>query len=578
MQANETRKVHALSLHGTPRHAAAFDHFDYVNPDAPKGGTMVRGGFGTFDNFNPFIVAGVAADDLALIYDTLTIKGLNEPSTEYGLLAEKIELSVAQPDWVIFHLRKNAYFSDLHPVTAEDVVFSFNILTTKGNPLYRSYYGDVVKVEALDQHRVKFSFRSAENHELPQILGQLTVLPKHYWEKKDFTAVNLDVPLGSGPYLIDEFQAGRSISYKRNPHYWAKDLAVNRGRHNFDSIKYRYYRDTTVMHEAFKAGEIDVLQENQAKRWHEAYDFPAFRQGKVIKKEFPHKRNQGMQAFVFNTRRPIFASPQVRQALNYAFDFEWSNKNLFFDSYKRSYSFFSNSELAASGLPSAAEMEILNPYRKQLPPEVFTEAPTNPRTDKLNGIRENLGKAIELLKKGGWEIKNGKLLSVKDGKQMKFEILLILPTFERIVSPFSANLRRLGIDVSYRVVDTTQYINRVQSYDFDMIVSTFAQSESPGNEQRDFWTSRIADIEGGRNVIGIKNRVIDELVEDLIRTQTREELINYCRALDRVLLWHHYVIPQWYLAVDRISYWDKFATPAIVPSGGMDFSSWWAKQ
>lgn len=568
--------MHALTLHGTPRHSAGFSHFDYVNPRASKGGTLVRGGFGTFDNFNPFIIKGVAADGVSLLYDTLTTKGLDEPSTEYGLLAEWVELPVGKVDWVIYHLNKNAKFSDSRPVTAADVVFSFNILTTKGSPHYRSYYADVRKVEALDAQRVKFSFSTPENFELPQILGQLTVLPKHYWEKRDFTQVQLDVPVGSGPYLLERFQAGRSITYKRNPNYWGKDLAVNKGRHNFDFIKYRYYKDTTVMHEAFKAGEIDLRVENQAKRWHEDYAFPAIRDGRAVRKEFPHRRNQGMQAFIFNTRRPIFSSPRVRQALNYAFDFEWSNRQLFFNSYTRSSSFFSNSELAAQGLPSPEELKILQPYKDQLPPQVFTHLPINPRTDTVGGIRENLGKAIQLLKEEGWEIKDGKLLYVKDGTRMKFEILLVLAAFERIVSPFVTNLRRLGIDVSFRVVDTTQYVSRVQSHNFDMIVYTIPQSESPGNEQRDFWNSRVADIEGGRNLIGVKNRVVDELVEKLIRAQSRAELVHYCRALDRVLLWGHYVIPQWYLPVDRIAYWNKFGTPAVTPRAGTDFSAWWA--
>jgi len=577
MVAEETRLVHALALHGSPRHSAGFTHFDYVNPTASKGGALVRGGFGSFDNFNSFIVQGEVADGTGLLYDTLTTKGMDEPFSEYGLLAERIEVPEGKIGWIIYHLHKTAHFSDNKPVTAEDVVFSFNLLTTKGRPFLRAYYADVAKVEALDKHRVKFTFKSDDNAELPLILGQLTILPKHYWEGKDFTEVNLNKPIGSGPYIIGEFQAGRSVTYKRNPNYWGEDLAVNRGQHSFDSIKYIYYRDLTVLYEAFKAGDIDVWAENQAKRWHEGYNFPAVRAGQVIKKEFPHHRNQGMQAFIFNTRKDIFSSPLTRQALGYAFDFEWSNKNLFFDSYKRSYSFFSNSEMAAQGRPSKAELAILQPYRSQLPAQIFTQPPPSPpRTDTAGGIRANLRQAIGLLNQAGWELKQNKLISKETGKQMKFEILLVQKAFERIVNLFINNLQRLGIDASIRLVDTTQYINRVRNYEFDMMVYTIAQSESPGNEQRDFWNSKQVDIPGGRNLIGVKSPVVDSLVEELIRAESRQDLIDHCRALDRVLLWGYYVIPQWHISYDRLAYWNKFGVPAKTPQAGPQLSAWWA--
>ncbi len=575
--AEESRLVHALALHGSPKHPAGFTHFDYVNPMAAKGGVLVRGGFGSFDNFNSFIVQGEVADGTGLLYDTLTTKGMDEPFSEYGLLAERIEVPEGKIGWIIYHLHKTARFSDNKPVTAEDVVFSFNLLTTKGRPFLRAYYADVAKAEALDKHRVKFTFKSDDNAELPLILGQLTILPKHYWEGKDFTEVNLNKPIGSGPYIIEEFQAGRSVTYKRNPNYWGKNLAVNRGQHNFDRIKYIYYRDLTVLYEAFKAGDIDVWAENQAKRWHEGYNFPAVRAGQVIKKEFPHHRNQGMQAFIFNTRKDIFSSPLTRQALGYAFDFEWSNKNLFFNSYKRSYSFFSNSEMAAQGLPNKAELAILQPYREQLPAELFTQPPPSPpRTDTSGGMRANLRQAIALLDQAGWELKQNKLVSKETGKQMKFEILLVQKAFERIVNPFINNLQRLGIDASIRLVDTTQYINRVQNYEFDMMVSTIAQSESPGNEQRDFWNSKNADVPGGRNFIGVKSPVVDSLVEDLIRAESRQDLIDHCRALDRVLLWGYYVIPQWHISYDRLAYWNKFGVPAKTPQAGPQLSAWWS--
>ena len=566
-------------MHGVLKHPPGFKHFDYVNPNAPKGGLLVQGGFGTFDSLNPFIVKGNAASGIGLLYDTLTTKGQDEPFSEYGLLAQSIELS--PPDakngpWVTFHLHKNARFSDGKPVTAADVVFTFNLLTKGALPLYRSYYKDVTKADALDKHRVRFTLADADNAELPLILGQLTVLPQHYWQDKDFNAVNLDVPVGSGPYVIDVVKPGRSITYKRNPNYWGKDLAVNKGRHNFDKIRYIYYRDLTILHEAFKAGEIDVKAENQAKRWKQGYNFPAVKSGQVIKRDFPHKRNQGMQAFVFNTRRPMFASASVREALNYAYDFEWANKNLFYASYTRSYSYFSNSELAARGLPQGRELQILTAYRAKLPPRLFTDPPLVIRSDGKEGIRANLRQALKLLAEEGWQLKDGKLL--KDGKQMKIEVLLVQKAFERVVNPFIQNLNRLGIDASMRLVDTSQYIKRVSDFEFDMLVYSFAQSESPGNEQRDFWGSVSADLPGSRNTAGVKDPVVDELIEKLTRAKSRRELVDYTRALDRILLWNFYVIPQWHISSDRIAYWNQFATPAKTPKSGVQLDTWWAKE
>ena len=572
------KKHHAIALHGTPKYKAGFKRFSYVNPRAPKRGELVRGGFGTFDSLNPFILQGNAASGIGTIYDTLTFHGAEEPFTEYGLLAESIELPPGKPGWIIYNLHKSAKFSDGKPVTADDVVFSFNIFITKALPLYRAYYSDVAKAEALGKHRVKFTFKHSDNRELPLILGQLAILPKHYWEGKDFSKPSLDVPIGSGPYMVDEIKAGRSITYKLNPDYWGKDLNVNVGRNNFAKVRYIYYRDLTIMHEAFKAGEIQLKTENQASRWKQGYNFAAVTKGDVIKKGFTHGRNAGMQGFAMNTRRDVFKDARVRRALNYAFDFEWANKNLFFGTYTRSPSFFSNSELAASGKPGQDERRILEKYRGKLPEAVWEAVEPQPRTDTSDGIRSNLRTAINLLKDAGWELKDGKLRNKDSGKQMKFEILLVQKAFERIVNPFAENLRRLGVDVAVRLVDTTQYINRAQSFDFDMIVMSFAQSESPGNEQRNFWGSKAADAPGSRNFIGIKNPVIDEIIEQLIMVESREDLVAYCRVLDRILLAGHYIIPNWYIATDRVAYWNNLAHPAKSPSSGVDFTSWWAKK
>lgn len=571
--------THALTLYGKPKYPQSFKNFSYVNPHAPKKGVMNRGGFGTFDSLNSFILQGNPASGLGLLYDTLTIKGAEEPFTEYGLLAEKIEIPRGDINWIIYHIHKEAKFNDGVFVTAEDVVFSFETITNKGLPQYRAYYADVLSVEALDKQRVKFTFKHSNNKELPLILGQLMIIPKHYWDNKtrDFSKVSLEPPLGSGPYIIDKIKPGRSISYRLNDKYWGKYLPVNKGLHNFEKIKYIYYRDLEIMHEAFKSGEIDFKIENQASRWNQEYNFPAFNNGKVLKREFAHSRNQGMQAFIFNTRREIFMDARVREALNYAFDFEWANKHLFFNSYKRSYSFFSNSELAASGKPGPGELKILQKYKGKLPPQVWDEVVTQPRTDTPGGIRANLRTAVSLLKQAGWELKEGRLINQVTGKQMKFEILIVQKAFERIVNPFIKNLARLGIEAKLRLVDTTQYINRVQEFNFDMMVFSFAQSESPGNEQRNFWGSSAAKVPGSRNLIGIEDPIVDELIEKIITVSSREELINYCKVLDRVLLAGHYIIPNWHISVDRVAYWDKFGFTSVIPKAGVQVESWWEK-
>ncbi len=565
---------HGLALHGAPKNPKTFKHFDYADPDAPKGGELRMAAIGTYDTLNPFTLKGISAVGAGLVFETLMASSLDEPFSQYGWVAETVTMA---PDrsWVSYTLRPEARFHDGKPITPADVVFSFETLRDKGHPSYRSYYKDVVKAEKTGPREVKFTFKRAGNTELPLIMGQLPVLPKHYWEGKDFTATTLEPPLGSGPYKIENFSQGRSVVYGRMNDWWAKDLPVNKGRYNFDLMRYDYYRDVTVALEAFFAGRYDVRLENIAKEWATAYTTDAVKNGLIIKQEIKNELPSGMQAFIFNIRRPVFQDKKVREALGYAFDFEWSNKNFAYDAYKRTDSYFANSELAARGLPSPEELKILEPYRGKIPDEVFTTAFKPPVTDGSGNARENLRKAAELLREAGWTLKNGKLYNA-NGEPLRFEIVDQSPLFERWVQPFLRNLERLGVQARLRIVDTSQYQNLMDNFDFDMTIHVFPQSLSPGNEQRDFWSSPQADMKGGRNRIGIKNPVVDELVEKIILAKDREELVTLCRALDRVLLWNHYVIPHWYIGGYRLAHWNKFGQPSIAPKYGLSFpESWW---
>ncbi len=574
-QAQETgTKVHALTLGDAPKYGPDFKHLDYVNPDAPKGGAVTYGASGTFDSFNPFIIKGTPAA-LPNLFETLTTSTADDTLTDYGLIAESMEVA---PDksWIIFNLRPEARWHDGQPITADDVVFSFNILVEKGDPFYRNYYSDVAKVEKLDDHRVKFTFKSSGNRELPTIMGQLPVLPEHWWKGRAFDDVLLEPPLGSGPYKLGKFDWGRAYTMERVPDYWGKDIPINVGTNNFDKITYNYFRDPEIELEAFKAGRIDFRQENSAKRWATQYEFPAVKDGRVKKELIPHKQPAGLQGFVFNTRRDIFSDRKVREAIIYAFDFEWSNKALFFGQYTRTRSYFENSEMAARGLPSPEELEILNPLKGQIPDEVFTQEYNPPKTDGSGNNRDNLAKAAQLLDEAGWKVENGK--RVKDGKPFAFEILLDEPAFERIVQPFVQNLQRIGITATLRTLqDASQYEKRTEDFDFDMLVGGWPESLSPGNEQREFWSSAAADQNGSRNYAGVKNPAIDKLVDLIINTPSRKDLIIRCRALDRVLQWNFFAVPNFYLAAYRIAYWDKFSQPAKRPdplySIGTD--AWW---
>ncbi|HEV2160868.1 MAG TPA: extracellular solute-binding protein [Stellaceae bacterium] len=564
---------HGLSLFGDLKYPAGFKHFDYVNPDAPKGGSVKYAATGTFDSFNAFILKGVPADGTDLMFDTLMAGSDDEPASSYGLVAESVEVAPDKKS-VIYNLRPQARFWDGSPITADDVAWTFDNLKAKGNPSWRIYYADVLKAEALGPHRVKFTFRSGTNRELPSIVGEMPVLSKAYWSKHDFGKTTLDVPLGSGPYKIVDFQPGRYVVYRRVADYWAKDLPVNVGRYNFDEIRYDYYRDASVALEAFKAGAYDIRRENVAKNWAIGYDSPALMKGWIKKALIPNKVPQGMQAFGFNLRRPLFQDRRVRQALGYLFDFEWTNKTLFYGAYQRNESYFANSDLASSGLPSQAELAILDKYRGQIPDEVFTTAFKAPTTNGSGDIRDNLRAALKSLAEAGWTVKNGKMVNTQ-GQPFQFEFLLAQPEFERVVLPFKQNLARIGIVCNVRTIDPAQYENRMQNYDFDVTVVDIGESLSPGNEQRQFWSSQSADEPGGQNYLGIKSKAVDDLVDLVINAPDRQNLMTRVHALDRVLLEGYYVIPNWYLGSFRVAYWDKFGLPRDNPPYSLALNTWW---
>lgn len=559
-----TTTSHAIAMHGAIKYPADFERFDYTSAEAIKGGSLKKGLQGNFDSLNPFISKGTPGDEIGMIYDTLTVASADEAFTQYGLIAEKIE-TPADRSWVIFHLRKNARFHDGQAITAEDVVFTFNLLMNQGRPFYKAYYGDVSSVKALDAHRVKFSFKAGTNQELALIVGQLPVLPKHYWSKHDFAESSLDIPLGSGPYKIISADAGRSIVFQRVEDYWGKDLPVNRGMYNFDQIRLDYYKDAVVLLEALKAGQYDFRRENVSKQWATSYNSPALEHGLIKKQLIRHENPTGMQCFLINLRKAKFQDIRVRMALNYAFDFEWANKNLFYGLYHRTQSFFSNSELASSGLPTGRELEILLPYKDQLPASVFNETFTLPASDGSGHNRRNLRKAAQLLKAAGWVVKDNQLVNAQTGEPFTIEMIIISPSMERIVNPYAKALQKLGINMTVKNVEISQYVNRMRAYDYEMVTGGIGQSLSPGNEQMEFWHSSSADIAGSRNYSGVKNPVVDALVALVISAPNREELVHRTRALDRVLLHNHYVVPQFHSKEHRIAYWDKFGQPAVAP-------------
>ena len=567
---------HGLSLFGKPELPRGFAHFPYVNESAPKGGSLRIAAIGSFDNLNQFTIKGNAASGLGLIHDTLMTGSLDEASAGYGLIAEAVK-HAADYSSVSFRLNKNAKFSDGSPITADDVAFSLTALK-KAHPFYRAYYADVVGYDIAGPHEITFRFGQKGNRELPMILGQLPILKKAYWnaEGRSLAETSLDIPPVSGAYEIAKLDAGRAITYQRRADYWAKDLNVNIGKNNIDRVTYVYFGDDTVAFEAMKAGEIDFRHEFSSRVWATGYDTPAVKSGKMVKETVTLENSAGMQGFVFNLRRPRFDNIHVREALNWAYDFEWTKKNLFYGQYARTGSFFQGSELSARGTPSAGELALLTPLRDKLPAKTFDPLFENPVTDASGNIRQNLRKARALFERAGWTIKDGKLQ--KGGVIFTIEFLLAQPAFERIVAPYIKNLAKLGIEAKLRTIDPTQYQNRLMNYDFDAIVETFGQSLSPGNEQRDYWSSAAADRPGGRNYIGIKDVAVDALIEELIFARSRQELVTATRALDRVLISNHYIMPQWHAPYERVAYWQGLARPANLPKYGLGFPTIWWKE
>jgi microcin C transport system substrate-binding protein len=576
---------HGLSLFGDLRYPPGFKHFDYVNPTAPKGGTVREIAFGgTYDNFNLAVagVKGVLASGIGEIFDTLMVPALDEVSTEYGLIAEAVS-HPADFSSVVYRLRHQARWHDGKPISPEDVIFSLESFK-KHSPQMAAYYRHVVKAEKTGDHEVTFTFDAPGNRELPQIVGQLSVMPKHWWEgtdksgnKRDIGATTLEPPLGSGAYRIKDFTPGRSIVYERVKNYWGKDLNVNIGRDNFDELRFEYFRDSIVALEAFKADHVDWRVENSAKNWATAYDFPAVRDKRVVLEEFPIRSSGIMQAFTFNTRRDKFKDPRLRRAFNFAFDFEEMNKQIFYGQYKRIASYFEGTELASSGLPQGEELAILETVREQVPPEVFSKPYTNPVGGNAEAVRANLREAMRLLKEAGYEVRDQRLVNSKNSEPMTAEFLVDDPAFERFVLFYKPSLERLGIAVTVRTVDDAQYQSRLRQWDFDIIVSSWGESLSPGNEQRDYWGSSAADIPGSRNYVGIKNPAVDALINRVIFAKSRADLVAATKALDRVLLWNHYVVPQWTYGKVRSARWDRFGHPDPLPKYGMSAFPivWW---
>ena len=563
---------HGVSLFGELKYPADFKHFDYVNPDAPKGGSVRMIGLGTFDNFNE-VVAGLKGSLAAfagVVSDSLMVPVLDEVETSYGLLAEAVSYP-ADFASATFRLRAGARHHDGRPVTVEDVIFSMEAFK-KYSPGHAAYYRHVAKMEQTGEREVSFILDAPGNREMPLIIGQLNVLAKHWWEgtdpsgkKRDVGATTLEPPLGNGAYRVKDFVAGRTVVYERVKDYWAKNLGVSIGRDNFDELRFEYFRDGTVALEAFKADQIDWRTENIAKNWATAYDFPAVRDKRVLLEEFPLRSRGIMQALAFNTRREKFKDPRLRLAFNYAYDFEEMNKQIFFGQYKRITSYFEGTELACSGLPAGQELEILEKVRDKIPPEVFTKPYTNPVGGTRENIRSNLREAVRLLKEAGYEVRNQKLVDARTGEPLSIEMLSEDPSVERVILFYKPSLERLGITVNVRTVDPAQYENRLRNWDFDIIVGVWPESLSPGNEQRDYWGSQAADTLGSRNYIGIKNPAVDALVDRVIFAKDRAELVAATRALDRVLLWNHYVVPQYSTDQTRTARWDRFGHPGVLP-------------
>jgi microcin C transport system substrate-binding protein len=568
---------HGLSAFGDLKYPADFMHFGWVNPDAPKGGriaTIGTGALTTFDSFNNFILKGDAAQGLELLFDSLMTRATDEPDAVYGLVARSAELA-ADGKSVTFRLRPEAKFADGSPLTSDDVVFSFATLKEKGHPSYRVLLRDVVEAQAPDAATVRYQFTGTQIRDLPLTVAGLPILSKAYYASRDFEQTTLDPPLGSGPYKLGDFKQGTFVSYRRRSDYWAKDLPVTRGRFNFDEVRYEYYRDRTAALESFKAGAYDLREEFTSRDWATGYDVPPVRQGRIVLLTLPDENPSGAQGFFLNTRRPKLADARVRKALDYAFDFEWTNKNIFYGLYKRTESFFENSEMKATGKPSAAELALLEPFRAQLPAEVFESPYTAPVSDGSGQDRKLLREATRLLSEAGYEVKGGKLVDAR-GETLSLEFLITDPVSERILLPYVKNLEALGIAASVRRIDPAQYERRVKAFDFDVVTTRYVLRLTPGTEMRNFWSSEAAKTEGSFNLAGISQPAVDALIAKAVEAKSREELLTATRALDRVLRAGHYWVPQWYKAAHNIAYWDKFQRPAQKPRydrGILD--SWW---
>ncbi len=564
---------HGIAMHGSPKYGAGFAHFDYADPGAPKGGEFRRALTGTFDSLNPFIIKGVRAHGRHLTFETLLRRAWDEPFSLYGLVAESIEVPDDRSS-VTFTLRPEARFHDGNPITVDDVVFSWETLKEQGRPNHRLYYRQVRRVERPGPRSVRFVFDTeSPDRELAMLMGLMPILSKAYYESVAFEETTLEPPLGSGPYRIESVDPGRSIVFRRDPDWWGRDLAVNRGQYNFDRIRYDYYRDADVMMEAFKAGEYDFRSEPSAARLATGYDFPAVADGRVRVESLAHGRPSGMHAFVFNTRREIFSDRTVREALAHAFDFEWINRSLLHGAYVRTRSIFDNSELGSRGVPEGGELALLEPFRDRLPAELF-ERPYAPPGDG-GSVRANLRKARRLLAGAGWEVRDGELRRASDGLPMAFEILLVRPGNEKIALGYARNLERLGVEARVRTVDTAQYQNRRNVYDFDMLIYRWGMSLSPGNEQAFYWGSSAAGEDGTRNYPGVRDPVVDSLIKRMTYVRAREDFVDTIRAMDRVLLWGHYFVPLYHRNDDHVAYWDKFGRPEVTPLYGVVVEAWW---
>ncbi|MEQ1704486.1 MAG: extracellular solute-binding protein [Rickettsiales bacterium] len=568
---------HCLTLYGECKYKADFKHFDYVNPNAPKGGAVKLAETGSFDNLNPFILKGVKVPGITMIFDSLMVASQDEPQSMYGLIASAVDIS-GDNSGAEFTLRKEAKFHDGTPITPDDVVFTFAILREKGDPTYKMLFAPVVKVEKTSPDKVKFTFNDTKNKELPMVVASVPIISKAYYTKVDFEKTTLESPLSSGAYKVESVEQGKSIIYKRVADYWAKDLPVSRGQYNFDTMRYDMYRDENVTLEALKSGNYDFRREYIARNWATAYDVPAVKDGRIIKREIPDNTPQGMQAFIFNTRQPKFSDRRVREAIGITLDYEWINKTIFYGAYTRNKSFFENTDFESKSIPEGKELALLEPFKNELPPALFTQPFANPVTDGSGNPRENLLKAQKLLEEAGWTVKDGKRVNAK-GEQLSLEFLLRQPTMERVAAPMRKNLERLGIASSIRMVDDAQYQKRTDEGDFDMVSVWINRGVFfPGNEQMSLWHSSQADVKGSNNLAGFKSKAVDGVLDELLKAQDKDSLVAAGQALDRVLLWENVVIPHWHSGSFRVAYWDKFGIPETLPKYNLGFQAWWVKE